>query len=78
MTGNYYITYTVEPPNNGQIGAGVLSTVERLSLSRRLANKPRPSILRSRIDREAWPAAFLYRHTLDGPYRQTKLTKQRN
>ena len=32
------------------LGAGVLSTVERLSLSRRFANKPRPSILRSRID----------------------------
>ena len=31
------------------LGAGVLSTVERLSLSRRFANKPRPSILRSRI-----------------------------
>ena len=31
------------------LGAGVLSTVERLSLSRRFANKPRPSILRSLI-----------------------------
>ena len=28
------------------LGAGVLSAVERLSLSQRLANKPRPSILR--------------------------------
>ena len=31
------------------LGAGVLSAVERLSLSRRFANKPRPSILRSLI-----------------------------
>ena len=44
------------------LGAGVLSTVERLSLSRRFANKPRPSILRSLIGIYywgAWPAVFL-------------------
>ena len=34
----------VKPPNNGHIGAAMLSVVKRSSLSRRLSWKPRPSI----------------------------------
>ena len=41
---NGYIQWNLQTTDT--LGAGVLSAVERLSLSRRFANKPRPSILK--------------------------------
>ena len=57
---------TVEPSNNGHVGGGSLvqtSTVERLSLSQRFANKPHPEVTNRVFNIEGCVACNVFMHT---------------